>query len=242
MLIIGKGFKMKLAIMQPYFFPYIGYFQLIKSVDQFVIYDNIKYTKKGWINRNRILVNGTVQYISLPLKRDSDSLNIDQRVLSGTWDQDRQKILCRIKEAYRKAPYFNQTFEIINEILKKKDLYLFEFLYASIIQICRHLNIETKFVISSSIEIDHELKSTFKIIKICKYLGATDYFNSIGGESLYSKEQFAENGLKLYFIKPKPGDYRQLNNGFISNLSIIDVMMFNSIQEIGLMLTQYNVE
>ena len=87
---------MKLAIMQPYFFPYIGYFQLIKSVDEFVIYDNIQYTKKGWINRNRILVNGTDYLISLPLKKDSDYLNVVDRQLAESWEKDRTKLLTLI--------------------------------------------------------------------------------------------------------------------------------------------------
>ena len=122
--------------MQPYFLPYIGYFQLINAVDVFVLYDNIKYTKKGWINRNRILLNGDADYISLPLKKDSDYLNIDRRFLSDDWDIEKAAILNRIKEAYRKAPYFNLTFEVITAILRNEDTNLFGFLYSSIKQIC----------------------------------------------------------------------------------------------------------
>jgi hypothetical protein len=107
--------NMKIGIMQPYFFPYIGYFQLINYVDEFVIYDNIKYTKKGWINRNRILVNGKDVYISLPLKKDKDSLNVDERFLSDIWIMERKKMLNRIKESYKKAPNFHQVFPIIEE-------------------------------------------------------------------------------------------------------------------------------
>jgi hypothetical protein len=101
---------MKLAIMQPYIFPYIGYFQLINTVDKFVVYDNIQFTKKGWINRNRILINGKEEYITLPLKKDSDYLNIDQRVLSDVFKEQRNKILRKINESYKKAPGFKTAF------------------------------------------------------------------------------------------------------------------------------------
>ena len=110
----------KIAIMQPYFFPYIGYFQLINSVDEFIIYDNIQYTKKGWINRNRILVNGKDQLITLSLKKDSDYLDVVNRELSESWDKDKNKILNIIKFSYNKAPYFQKTFELISQCLNSQ--------------------------------------------------------------------------------------------------------------------------
>lgn len=225
--------------MQPYFFPYLGYFQLINSVDKFVIYNNIKFTKKGWINRNRILVNGTDHLISLPLKKDSDFLNIDQRYLSNGWFLERGRMLNRIREAYKNAPYFNQTFDFIEGLLNNSELNLFEFIFSTINQICQKLNIKTEIVISSSIKIDHSLKSADKIIGICKQLNATDYVNSIGGVGLYSKETFAENGLVLKFINSKTTAYLQFNDQFVPKLSIVDVMMFNSQEEIHFQLKQF---
>ncbi len=100
---------MKVAIMQPYFLPYIGYFQLINAVDKFVIYDNIEFTKKGWINRNRILVNGKDEFISLPITKASDFLHANQRYLASNFENEKNKILRKIKESYRKAPYFKIT-------------------------------------------------------------------------------------------------------------------------------------
>jgi hypothetical protein len=118
----------KLAIMQPYFFPYIGYFQLVNAVDEFVIYDNIEFTKKGWISRNRILVNGVDTYISLPLKKDSDYLHVKDRYLADTWDIERKKMLNRITESYRKAPYFKETYEVIEKCILYEDRNLFKFI------------------------------------------------------------------------------------------------------------------
>ena len=132
---------MKVGIMQPYFLPYIGYFQLIASVDQFIVYDNIKYTKKGWINRNRMLQNGIDVMFSLPLKKDSDSLEVVQRELAADFNRD--KLLNQFKGAYRKAPYFGETMHLIERIIRFEDNNLFSYLHHSIIQICKHLGITT---------------------------------------------------------------------------------------------------
>lgn len=223
---------MKLAIMQPYFFPYIGYFQLIKAVDEFVIYDNIQYTKKGWINRNRILVNGKDEYISLPIKKDSDYLNVCDRFLADSWEDDRKKMLNKIKEAYRKAPYFEPVFTLTEKIMLTEERNLFKFIYNSIINIKEYCEINTKFCISSTLKIDESLKAEKKVLAICKERSTTQYINPIGGMDLYDKEMFKENGITLNFIKTTDVKYTQFNNSFIPMLSILDVMMFNSKEEI----------
>src|SRR3990167_4624103 len=214
-----------IAIMQPYFFPYIGYFQLIAAVDQFIVYDNIKYTKKGWINRNRILSNKKDTVISLPLKKDSDYLNICERKLST--DFNPEKFLNQIKYAYRRAPYFVETFTLIEEIIRYENKNLFSFLHHSIVKICEYIDIKTNIEISSHITIDHTLKNQDKVLALCDAVSASIYVNSIGGIKLYSKEIFRKKGVKLKFIQSKPFNYIQLNEAFIPFLSIIDVMMFN---------------
>ena len=223
---------MKIAIMQPYFFPYIGYFQLINAVDKFVIYDNIEFTKKGWINRNRILVNGKDEYITLPLKKDSDYLNIAQRCLTDTYKIERVKLLRRINGSYRKAPQFNEVYSLVEAIINTEEENLFGFTHQSLENICQYLNIKTEFIISSKISIDHQLKSQEKVIAICKALNANQYINPIGGVELYSKEIFQQNNIELNFIKPDTIEYMQFTNQFIPWLSIIDVMMFNSKEKI----------
>ena len=223
---------MKVAIMQPYFFPYIGYFQLINAVDKFVIYDNIQYTKKGWINRNRILVNGSDNFITLPIKKDSDYLNVNDRFLADSWDVDRNKMLNRIKESYRKAPFFDETYELIEQCLNCDEKNLFKFVLYSVQSLMKHFKIETELIVSSDIPIDHQLKGAEKVIAICKQEGADIYINPIGGLDLYDKHQFEENGLKLQFQKSNNIVYPQLKNEFIPWLSIIDVMMFNSKEQI----------
>lgn len=218
----------KIAIMQPYFFPYIGYFQLINFVDEFILYDNIKYTKKGWINRNRILVNGIDEYITLPLKKDSDYLDVKDRYLSKEWILFRKKILNQIKETYRKALYFDEIIPIVEKIIMFEDSNLFHFILNSLQELNTFLEIKNNIVISSTIPIDTSLKAEKKIIALCKARCASKYINPIGGKELYSKEEFNKHGLDLNFLKSKNIIYSQFNNDFIPFLSIIDVLMFNS--------------
>ena len=214
--------------MQPYIFPYIGYYQLMNAVDEFVVYDNIEFTKKGWINRNRVLVNGKDEYITLTLKKDSDHLHIKDRFLADTWETDRKKIINRITESYRKAPHFAAAFEVIQRCILYQDKNLFNFLLHSFHQVNEYLDINTKLVTSSSIEINHSLKSEEKVIAICKAQDATTYINPIGGVGLYNKNNFSNDGIELQFLQAKNVTYTQYKNEFVSWLSIIDVMMFNS--------------
>jgi hypothetical protein len=233
---------MKVAIMQPYWIPYIGYFQLINAVDTFVIYDNIEYTKKGWINRNRILTNGKEVLLSLPVKKDSDFLNVNQRYLSETFPKDKIKILSKIKESYKKAPHFQTVFPLVESILDHNQGSLFDFIHHSILVICEYLSINTAIVISSSIQIDHNLKAQDKVIAIAKKLSATQYINAIGGVDLYDKATFEANDLQLHFIKSNPFQYQQFDNDFIPWLSVIDVMMFNSKEEIKAFLSNITLQ
>ena len=216
---------MKLAIMQPYFLPYIGYFQLIAASDVFIVYDNIKYTKKGWINRNRMLQNGADVIFSVSLKKDSDSLDIVERELASDFNRD--KLLNQFKGAYRRAPYFDQTFPLIEQLVRYEEANLFRFLHHSIVKICDHFGITTDIRISSDIAIDHALQNQEKVIALCEATGARTYVNAVGGMELYSRETFQQKGIELKFIKSKPFEYAQLGNEFVPWLSIIDVMMFN---------------
>lgn len=227
--------------MQPYFFPYIGYFQLINSVDEFIIYDNIQYTKKGWVNRNRILVNQKDDYISIPLKKDSDFLNVNERFLADTWSSDRKKILNRIVESYRKSPHFESAYILVENCLNFDDHNLFNFVYNSLKETLNYLSVKTKVIVSSSLVIDHDLKSENKVLEICRNQGATSYINPIGGVNLYSKEKFEINGIKLHFQKSNFIEYSQFKNEFIPWLSIIDVLMFNSKEEVNYFLNDYQL-
>jgi hypothetical protein len=221
---------MKVAIMQPYFFPYIGYFQLINTVDLFIIYDNIKYTKKGWINRNRFLRNGADIIFTVPLRRDSDSLDVRDRAVAA--DFDRARLLNQLREAYRRASHFGAAFPIVEKAVMSKEDNLFEYIHGSVVNVCRYLGVGTTIVRSSSVAIESDLRAEEKVLALCRAVGATVYVNSIGGQDLYSDETFRAAGVELKFLKPHSITYPQLGDPFVPSLSIIDVMMFNSVSTI----------
>jgi len=215
------------AIMQPYFVPYIGYFQLIASVDLLIVYDNIKYTKKGWINRNRILQRDRAVPFSLPLKGDSDVLDVRDRELSA--DFSGTTLLNQITGTYRRAPYYAQTLPLVEDIVQTEERNLFRFLDQSIRKTCAHLGILTTITPSSAIAIDHRLKGQSKVLALCGAIEAGTYINAIGGVDLYSRGEFRTQGVELRFIRSTPFTYPQFGSEHVPWLSIIDVLMFNSL-------------
>jgi hypothetical protein len=230
---------MKLAIMQPYFLPYIGYFQLINAADTFMVYDQIQYQKKRWINRNRYLIDGKDCLFLIPLKKGSTYLNIDDRYIADGFD--RNKLLNRLSNAYHKAPYFQETFGVFKQIVNYDKINLADYIYHSIISICTHIGIKTNIIRSANINYYLLLKIEDKIVAICYALDAKTYINAIGGVKLYSKEWFAEKGIELKFINSQPITYKQFDNEFVPWLSIIDVLMFNSIDKVRLILQEYEL-
>lgn len=220
---------MTLAIMQPYLFPYIGYWQLINAVDKFVIYDDVNYIKKGYINRNSILVGGESQRFTLDLIGASQNKLINEIFIGD----NASKILKTIELAYKKAPYFVSVYPVIEDIINQKERNLAKFIGYSLIRISKYLAITTEFIYSSDIEKDNSLKSQEKILNICARLKATKYLNAIGGQELYDKEKFQEQNINLKFLKTELIEYKQFKNEFIPYLSIIDIIMFNSKEKIG---------
>ncbi len=209
----------------------------MNTVDTFVVYDNIQYTKKGWINRNRILMNGRDEYISIPLKKDPYYLYVKDRFLADTWSNDRKHTLNKIAACYRKAPHFMDVYGLVEQCLVYEEDNLFGFLLNSLNVVKQYLNISAPFAISSTINIDHSLKGESKVIAICKALCATKYLNPIGGLELYKREEFEKAGIQLNFIRTGDVQYPQFNNEFVPSLSIIDVMMFNDKETIRDFLT-----
>jgi len=226
---------MKLAIMQPYFLPYIGYFQLMKAADLFVYYDDVTFIKQSWINRNRIILNGREFLFTLELQGASSFSNINAVSIGG----NRPRLLKTFIQAYRDAPYFNDIEPIIHSIMSSEETNLPDYIIETHCTILSYLGIEVKTIKSSSVEKDCSLKGQDKVIEICRRLGAGEYINSPGGKALYSKQDFIGNGISLSFLQPLETKYKQFDNDFIPWLSIIDVLMFNSVAEVRLMLDNY---
>lgn len=231
---------MKLGIMQPYFFPYIGYWQLMNLVDKYIIYDDVNYIKGGWINRNRICVNHEAVYFNLYLKAASPNKKINEILIDKGINN--MKNLKRISMAYKSAPYFMETYALMERLLNSKEENLAKFNGNIIKEIAAYLSMNTKISYSSEIEKNGQLKGQDKIIDICKRQGASDYYNAIGGKELYAFENFRKEGIGLHFLKTKDIKYKQFNKKFIPNLSIIDVLMFNGKSKTKELLEAYEIE
>jgi hypothetical protein len=230
---------MKIAIMQPYVFPYIGYFQLIKSVDTFVAYDDVNFIKRGWINRNRILLNGHDYLFTVPCQKVSQhKLICDTELFDDRSTLD--SILHTIKGAYLKAPHFEKIFPLLEKIFNSNCKFIHELAMVSILEICQYLGIERGFK-SSLVYNNRELKSADRLIDICHKEGISNYVNAIGGMEIYTREQFATKNVEIKFLKSTIVPYQQFDNTFIPGLSIIDVLMFNDSATVRKMMDAYEL-
>ena len=231
---------MTIAIMQPYIFPYIGYFQLINAVDKFVIYDDVNFINKGWINRNRILLSGKDHLLTIPLKNASQNKLIYEVDLLNT-EPWRKKLLKTVQQAYQKAPNYQTVFPIVEEIVHFETDTISGLVVNCIRRICNYLRIDTEIVDSSRVYKNSDLKAQERILDICKQENAGRYINPVGGMALYDKERFRVEGVELYFIKSTAGPYPQLKNAFVPWLSIIDILMFNDAESIGKLLKEFEL-
>lgn len=216
---------MSIAVMQPYFLPYIGYFQMVNAVDTFVFYDNVTYIKNGWINRNRIK-NGSI--FTIPLKdQSSNKLIQDTEVL---WDSRQiKKFLKTIQQTYSKSPYFNKVFDIIEDLLQNQPITISELAINSVIKFSKYLDINTEFKIASKENYKKSSDKITNLINICSQEQIYNYINPIGGQSLYNKEIFLSYGINLNFIQTQP------------SLSILDECMNNSKSDVRKKLNNYKL-
>lgn len=216
---------MKVAVMQPYFFPYIGYFQLIRCVDKFVVFDDVNFIKKGWINRNRILVNGAPFLFSIPLKQISQNKWIRDTEVSDdpSW---MPKFLKTLESAYKKAPNFNHIYPAVERLLQEDHPSIAGLNVAAIRFVCDYLDIDTALIPSSTIYANNHLKGQERVLDICRQEGAETYINPAGGSELYDHAFFEENGVQLFFIRSEASPYKQFGHDFFPYLSMLDCLMF----------------
>ena len=208
---------------QPYFFPYIGFWQLVNAADLFLIGDNYNFIKRGWIQRNRILTSFR-------------KINETEFV-----DFDVGQKLNTVYRAYRKAPQFDAGYNLVKTILDNPERNVAEFLFQSIKDVCRFLGINTKFMKSSEIPGNDNYKREYRIYDFCHRLGGDTYLNAVGGQDLYHFDDFEKHGVTLKFIHPNIRPYKQYYNEFVPGLSILDVIMFNSLDTIKEMLKDYSL-
>lgn len=232
---------MKIGIMQPYFMPYIGYWQRINAVDKHVIYDDVNYIKNGWMNHNRILLNGKEFLFNAPLVGASPNKLINEVGVNNN-AKLQSKMIKTLEQAYKKCPFYSEVMECLIKIICNEETNFAKYLEFQIKEICAYMGIETELIISSELSKNNNLRGQDKVIEICKTLHADVYYNASTGEHLYDKKTFLENGIELVFIRDKSSiSYKQRADGFVPALSIIDVMMNCSKDEIRNLLNDYEL-
>lgn len=229
---------MKLAVMQPYLFPYIGYFQLIQASDLFLIYDDVSYINRGYINRNTMLsTNGKVRF-TVPVPGASQN----KLICNLEFSKDVAKVLRSIEHSYKKAPYFENVFPLIRQILEYENRSIAAVCLQSYEVIFSYLGVKKKFKRTSALNYDRSAMARDRLIALCQKYKAECYINSPGGRDLYSKPEFSESGIELKFIQSLPVEYRQQAAGFVPNLSIIDILMNCSQEKVIQLLNQYELD
>ena len=230
---------MKLGIMQPYFMPYIGYFQLMKAVDKYVVYDDVNYIKGGWANRNHILINGEKEMFTVTLQKASPNKLFNEIVIGD----DFKKLMKTLQMNYSRAINFDQTMVLMERIISFPNKQLAVFIANSFREILSYLSVETEILMPSEIPKDNSLRGKDKIIQICEILGADTYYNAVGGKNLYDQEEFREHGITLNFVDSLPQVYSQLHTReFVSGLSMIDVLMNNTKDKVNSLLESYQIK
>ncbi len=224
---------MKISIMQPYLFPYFGYFQLIHSVDKFVIYDDVNYIKGGWVNRNTIILNGTPFLFTLPLIKASQNKMLNQIDIFNATNEKR-RMLKTFERGYKKAPEFSNVMPVIKDIMENDENNLSIFIEYSLIKISAYLEIQTEFIKSSSLR-KNRAKGQEQIINICKLMGAKKYVNPTGGQSLYNKKDFKKSNIDLFFITMGEVDFKN------KYTSILDILFLYDKEHIKRQIEKYNL-
>lgn len=236
----GSG---RLAIMQPYLFPYLGYYQLIAAVDKFVVYDDVAFINRSWINRNQILVNGRAQLFTVPLSHASQNRRICEIELSaGEYRRWRNRFVKTVDAAYGRAPQFGPTRALLDSVLGCGAQTIGELARRSVEVVSATLGLTARIEPSSRIYGNGQLKAQERILDICMRERATLYINPQGGRALYASEDFIRREMALRFIRSRLPAYRQFGHPFVTALSILDVLMFNPIETVRGMMAEYDLE
>ena len=232
---------MKVAMMQPYLFPYLGYFQLVNAVDVFIFADDVNFIKGGFVNRNKIRFNNEERYLTVPCIQSQNMLIKEIPIYKETKGYPKN-ILRSIQQTYAKSPFFADVFPILESVFQSELESISKLAASSVESVSKYLeiNVDFKFSSASFSHTKGQEKST-RLISITKELGGDTYMNPIGGAKIYDKDFFESKGIKLDFLEPKAITYPQFNGHFTPNLSIIDVVMFNSIEDVNKLLTKYSL-
>ena len=236
---------MKLAIMQPYLFPYLGYYQLISAVDHFVVLDDVTFIKQGWINRNRILSDGGAFTFTVPLRGAGSHVRIDEIAVSAReYPRWRERFLRTLRQNYRKAPHFDAVMSLIDAVFCPPGarILIRDLATESLRVVMRYLGLPFRHSFSSMYAKPDDVRGADRVMFLCHALGASAYYNAPGGRDLYDRRRFAREGIELRFVVPRRIEYPQGRGAHVANLSMLDVLMFNNRAAVRSMLGEYDLE
>lgn len=235
---------MRIAVMQPYLFPYLGYFQLIKTVDRFILFDDIQYIRHGWINRNRVLKPGDGwQYILAPLQKHKQKTLIkDIEIRTG--NEWKERILRQLEHYRKKAPFYHEAIKLIEECLGSTETNIARFNAFCLKVVCQRMEIPFQVEISSEMNFDYSNVNSPDewALRICEQVNAKEYINPTGGKELFDKSKFVAANIKLNFLKPSLSPYNQRRQDFESGLSIIDALIYNGPDVTRQMINKFGLE
>lgn len=220
--------------MQPYFFPYLGYYQMAAHVDAFVFFDDVHFIKKGFINRNQILSNGQAKRFTVPVRQVSQNRRIHEHEYTGEFDS----FLALVERSYRRAPHFETVFPMVAEVVAGNERNVARVNARSIEMVLAYLGIQQRFSLASVLEIPDDIRGQDRILAVCELLDATHYINASGGRALYNQDVFEQRGLQLQFFEPELPKYGQGGGGFVNGLSILDAMMWCAPEHLAALVSQ----
>jgi hypothetical protein len=233
--------RKSIAIMQPYVFPYLGYFHLISAANFFIFYDDVNYIKQGWINRNRILINGKPFTFTIPVSNGS-SFSLIKNVVPAFNEKWIDRFYKQTNQNYNKAPFYGEVVDIVMDVFHKKFDSIADLAIKSIENVFSYLQTPFHYAKSSVIAPESRcMRRADRLAYITKSLGYRHYVNAAGGKKLYSKEEFAAMNVKLSFVESLPLSYKQGRNEFVPGLSVIDCLMFNDIEHVKKLFSCYKL-
>lgn len=243
---ILKNKTIKVGIMQPYFMPYIGYISLLKHCEIFILFDTVQFIRHGWIERNRMLKqNNNWLYIKVPLIKVNSQKTLIKECLIDNQQDWKLKILHQIKHYKNIAPNYNQVEKILMEIFEKDYDNIVSLNKASLEAISTYLGFKKKLQILSEMELNIiKPKAPDEwALNICKELNLPKihYVNLIGGLNFFNRDKYTKENIEISFHKMNMHCYNQQRDYFESGLSILDLLMFNSVEEINKMLDDYEL-
>ncbi len=228
----------RVAVMQPYFFPYLGTFQLAQAVDAFVFFDDVAFIKKGYIHRNALLGPSGPQPFTIPVRDASQNRAIGEHAYAGEW----KPFLATLRQLYGRAPMFDAVYPLVESVALDPEENVARKNALGFMRVFEYLGIQREWRFASRHALPDELRAQQRILALCEREGATTYVNAAGGRALYEPQAFSGAGVELRFLASEARAYDQGREPFVPNLSMIDLLMHCEPSAVRERLRQFKLE